>query len=183
MQNNFQKITLFKKSISLAFRCIVVWVTLIGMVIHRCSVGRIVWVALICMVIHLWLCMCISWTSFSIFWHNIILLILYFLFSTFGGKTDRGSVSRSSGACPWRVSGQRPESSFLFFFFFFLLKQLLKPFVYIILAFHNLRLQSFHRLRSLIFEEISGKRNLCPGLYSAIFRIFLKEPNRIRNMR
>ena len=116
MQNNFQKITLFKKSISLAFRCIVVWITLIGMVIHRCSVGRIVWVALICMVIHLWLCMFISWTSFSIFWHNIILLILYFLFSTFGGKTDRSSVNRSSGACPWRVSGQRPESSFLFSF-------------------------------------------------------------------
>lgn len=37
----------------LAFRCIVVWVTLIGMIVHSCSVGRIVWVALICMVIHL----------------------------------------------------------------------------------------------------------------------------------
>ena len=30
-----------------------------------------------------------------------------------GCKTERSSVSRSRGACPWRVSGQRPESSSL----------------------------------------------------------------------
>ena len=58
--------------------------------------------------------------------HFTFLFLFSFLFSshritllTFcvhhhkGCKTERSSVSRSRGACPWRVSGQRPESSFL----------------------------------------------------------------------
>ena len=64
----------------------------------------------------LFFCFFCSFSShlfFSFFSSHRITLLTFCVHHPKGCKTERSSVSRSRGACPWRVSGQRPESSFL----------------------------------------------------------------------